>query len=56
MEYKCSRYYDPDDQIAIRWDDPQIGIEWPIRQPLLSAKDRNAPLLSQICDRLPRFS
>ena len=55
VEYKCSRYYDPDDQVAIRWDDPEIGIEWPIRQPLLSAKDRDAPLLSQIGDRLPRF-
>ena len=55
VEYKCSQYYDADDQIAIRWDDPEIGIEWPIRQPILSAKDRDAPLLSQLRDRLPRF-
>ena len=55
VEYKCSRYYDPDDQLAIRWDDPEIGIEWPIRQPLLSAKDRDAPRLRQLRDRLPHF-
>ncbi len=55
VEYKCSQYYDADDQIAIRWDDPEIGIEWPIRQPILSAKDRDAPRLSQLRDRLPRF-
>ena len=55
VEYKCSRYYDPDDQLAIRWDDPEIGIEWPIRQPILSAKDRDAPRLRQLRDRLPRF-
>ena len=55
VEYKCSRYYDPADQLAIRWDDPEIGIDWPIRHPLLSAKDRNAPLLSQLRDQLPRY-
>lgn len=55
VEYKCSRYYDPDDQVAIRWDDPEIGIEWPVRRPFLSAKDRDAPLLSQLRHRLPRF-
>lgn len=55
VEYKCSRYYDAADQLAIRWDDPEIGIEWPIRQPLLSAKDRDAPLLRELHDRLPRF-
>ena len=55
VEYKCSQYYDADDQIAIRWDDPEIGIEWPIRQPILSDKDRDAPRLRQLRDRLPRF-
>lgn len=55
VEYKCNRYYDAADQLAIRWDDPEIGIEWPIRHPLLSAKDRDAPLLSQLRDQLPRF-
>ncbi|SME99197.1 dTDP-4-dehydrorhamnose 3,5-epimerase [Tistlia consotensis] len=37
--------YAPDCDRAIRWDDPAIGIDWPVREPILSAKDRAAPLL-----------
>lgn len=55
VEYKCSQYYDAADQIAIRWNDPDIGIEWPIREPILSDKDRDALLLRQLQERLPRF-
>ncbi|HVZ03559.1 MAG TPA: dTDP-4-dehydrorhamnose 3,5-epimerase family protein, partial [Hyphomicrobium sp.] len=40
---------------AIRWDDPAIGIEWPVADPILSARDASAPLLSQV-GRLPKFS
>ena len=44
--YKCSDYYAPETESAIRWDDPEIGIEWPVKgRPILSEKDAVAPLL-----------
>jgi dTDP-4-dehydrorhamnose 3,5-epimerase len=48
--YKASAFYAPDLERAIRFDDPAIGIDWPIdtSQAILSEKDREAPLLSQI--------
>ena len=46
--YKCTALYKPEDDAGIRWDDPQIGISWPIRNPLVSDKDQVAPLLSEI--------
>lgn len=46
--YKCSRYYAPEAELAIRWNDPDIGIEWPLESPLLSAKDAAAPLLREL--------
>ena len=48
FEYKCTDYYAPDFERAIRWDDPDIGIQWPLvncEQPILSSKDAAAPLL-----------
>lgn len=48
FQYKCDNYYDPDDQLRIRWDDPQIGIEWPVDTPLLSEADQKAPCLEEI--------
>ena len=45
--YKCTDYYTPGDEFGIRWDDPNIGIDWPFdRQPLLSGKDEIAPMLA----------
>lgn len=54
--YKCTDYYHPEDEGGILWNDPGIGIDWPIAAPLLSAKDRSNPRLTQIAaDRLPRI-
>jgi dTDP-4-dehydrorhamnose 3,5-epimerase len=39
--YKCTEPYAPDDERGVRWDDPALGIEWPIRAPVLSRKDRS---------------
>lgn len=33
IEYKCTDFYDPSDEIHVRWDDPDIGIMWPINDP-----------------------
>lgn len=48
FEYKCTDYYDPSDEGAIRWNDPEIGIEWPVVYPQLSDKDACAPLLKDM--------
>jgi dTDP-4-dehydrorhamnose 3,5-epimerase len=45
--YKCNDYYAPESEGGLRWDDPDIGIEWPLTgAPVLSEKDASAPLLS----------
>jgi dTDP-4-dehydrorhamnose 3,5-epimerase len=46
--YKCTTVYKPQDDAAIRWDDSEIGIKWPIDNPLVSDKDMQAPLLSEV--------
>ena len=48
FEYKCTTYYDPDDEVAIRWDDPSLKINWPIKEPILSKKDTEALFLSDL--------
>lgn len=46
LVYKCTAVYEPANDRSILWNDPDIGIEWPIASPLLSAKDAVAPRLS----------
>lgn len=53
--YKCTDVYAPECEQSIIWDDPTIGIEWPIEAPKLSSKDLNAPLLSSTL-LLPEFT
>lgn len=55
VEYKCTDLYDASDEIGVLWNDPEIGIEWPIDDPLLSEKDAVAPRLSELAEagRLP---
>jgi dTDP-4-dehydrorhamnose 3,5-epimerase len=55
LEYKCTAPYDPADEIAIAWNDPDLAIAWPLSQPTVSAKDGAAPPLKTVLDRLPRF-
>ena len=43
--YKADNYYAPEADGGIRWNDPEIGVEWGVAQPILSQKDENAPLL-----------
>lgn len=45
--YKTTNYYKPDTEAGIIWNDPQIGIEWPIAAPTLSGKDNKLPSLAQ---------
>ncbi len=46
--YKCTREYDPALDAGIRWDDPDLAIQWPVGNPLLSPKDRTLPLLKDV--------
>lgn len=56
FSYKCTEPYSPPDELSVRWDDPEIGIDWPVPAPVLSAKDASAPSLGQIpVDRLPVY-
>lgn len=49
VQYKCSDIYAPDCDGAVRWDDPDIGIDWGLTgDPVLSAKDQVAPLLRDV--------
>jgi dTDP-4-dehydrorhamnose 3,5-epimerase len=56
VEYKCTDFYDPTDELAVAWNDPAIGVAWPIENPVLSAKDQNAPRLADLMERLPQFA
>jgi len=56
VEYKCTDFYDPADEITVLWNDPKIGIEWPITLPALSKKDAEARPLAELLDRLPSFT
>lgn len=52
--YKCTRYYAPEHEGSILWNDPDIGIDWPLTEVELSAKDRDAPRLRDMpAGRLP---
>jgi dTDP-4-dehydrorhamnose 3,5-epimerase len=48
LEYKCTAYYDPEDEGSILWSDPELNIPWPIKNPTLSAKDADAALLKDL--------
>lgn len=45
--YKCDNIYSPENEVSLRWNDPAIGINWGISNPLLSYKDASAPLLAE---------
>ena len=54
--YKCTAFYNGEAEGSILWNDPEIGIEWPVEEPKLSDKDCNAPRLSEMPeDRLPPY-
>lgn len=55
VEYKVTDFYRPEDELGILWNDPEIGIEWPIEDPLISKKDAAAKPLSEVLDLLPEY-
>ena len=56
FSYKCTDLYHRESELGIAWDDPDIGIDWPLEQPQLSDKDRANPRLGDLpVERLPRY-
>ena len=56
VQYKCTALYSPSDDRSLRWDDPDLAIDWPVAGPVLSDKDRSARLLADLRpEELPRF-
>ena len=53
VAYQVSSYYDPATEAGIAWDDPDIGVDWRVSEPLLSERDKAAPRLADVADGLP---
>ena len=53
VEYKCTDLYDPGGEIGIAWNDPALAIDWPVKDPILSDRDRRLPTLAALMDQLP---
>src|SRR5690606_17996415 len=57
FNYMCTDVYVKENDAAVRWNDGDIGVDWPIAEPVLSAKDATAPLLAEIAEaRLPVYT
>lgn len=54
VQYKCTGYYARQAEGALRWNDPDLKIDWPIRDPIVSQKDEHAPTLKEYLAR-PAF-
>lgn len=50
VAYKCTSLYEPSQDAGVLWNDPDIGIVWPIESPVLSDKDKKAPRLSELAE------
>lgn len=48
FEYKCTDYYSPEHERCLMWNDPDVGVAWPVRHPVLSEKDKNGKFLREL--------
>jgi dTDP-4-dehydrorhamnose 3,5-epimerase len=55
VEYKCTDFYRPGDEFGVVWNDPELKIQWPLQEPLLSSKDRAFPLFRQTADKFEAY-
>ena len=53
VSYLVSSVYDPTTEAGIAWDDPDVGVDWRVEEPLLSERDKSAPKLAEVADSLP---
>ncbi|MDR8390847.1 dTDP-4-dehydrorhamnose 3,5-epimerase [Aliifodinibius sp. S!AR15-10] len=51
VSYKCSSYYNPDAERGLFWNDPELGIDWQVTDPIVSEKDQQQPKLSEISNQ-----
>jgi len=56
VEYKCTDLYDPGGELGVIWNDPDIGIAWPVKEPVLSGKDAAAPRLKDVREKLMKYA
>jgi len=56
VEYKCTDFYYPEDELGLLWNDPDLNITWPTNSPVLSKKDAAALPLSKVNDLLPDYN
>ncbi len=57
LTYLVDNYYDPDDELGLAWDDPAVGADWGVSDPILSARDQNNPRRDDIPDDIrPRLA
>jgi dTDP-4-dehydrorhamnose 3,5-epimerase len=54
--YRCTDYYNPSDERGIRWNDPQLAIDWPAVNPLVSQKDQAYKTLAEMQGELPQWT
>ena len=50
FEYKCTSYYNPKDEYGIFWSDPDLNINWKIKNPIVSDKDKELPSFRELCE------
>jgi dTDP-4-dehydrorhamnose 3,5-epimerase len=55
VEYKCTDFYDPADEVGVAWNDPALAIAWPVAAPIVSERDGRNPTLAEIVDELPEW-
>lgn len=46
--YKCTAFYSPQDELTLSWDDPTVGVKWPLSDPVLSEKDKQGVRLNDL--------
>jgi dTDP-4-dehydrorhamnose 3,5-epimerase len=54
VEYKCTALYDRSDEIGVAWNDPEVGIPWPVSEPLLSERDQHNRPVAEVLAQLKR--
>jgi dTDP-4-dehydrorhamnose 3,5-epimerase len=53
--YKCDEFYSPANEHVLRWNDPQLAIDWGCDSPIVSPRDRDGVTLEHLAERLPRY-
>ena len=55
LVYLVDRTFDGQDEFGVSWNDPDVGIDWPVAEPVLSDRDRGNPLLGDVAGEMPRY-